>query len=148
MAAESKYVGACALNVAHTLYANAVHVPSTTSVSMVARPTRAARHAPTRNGQPQYSSTTSVSAPTNLTIKAYATNSAKADSTIASATYVTFMAGSGTWTNNPGDTLSWKAQANWLDGILAFGATAPETGSLVVRTLATALAATPHPMLD
>ena len=42
IAADSKYVGPLLVTAATALYIHAVHVPRTTSVSMVARPTRAA----------------------------------------------------------------------------------------------------------
>jgi autotransporter-associated beta strand protein len=65
--------------------------------------------------------TLSLVAPTNITINAYATNSAKADSAVVSASYVVLAASSGIWTNNAGGTLSWKGQTNWQGGVLAFG---------------------------
>jgi len=58
-----------------------------------------------------------LAAPTNVTIMAYATNTGKADSSVASATYVTVIRPA--WINPNGG--SWPDSSSWLSGIIAGG---------------------------
>jgi autotransporter-associated beta strand protein len=62
----------------------------------------------------------SLAVPASMTIQAFATNSAKANSFTNTAAYVTVGAGSGVWTNLTGG--SWTTTpANWLNNAIAAG---------------------------
>jgi autotransporter-associated beta strand protein len=61
-----------------------------------------------------------VPAPTNMTVKAYATNSAQADSAIGSYTYITYASPAvPTWINRNGGV--WAASGNWSNAVMASG---------------------------
>jgi autotransporter-associated beta strand protein len=64
--------------------------------------------------------TVNISVPTTMTIQAFATNSAKANSATNTAVYTTVAAGSGVWTSLAGG--SWTTNtANWTNSLVAAG---------------------------